>query len=1404
MKRKILTLLAFASAGSVASGALVNRYSFDNPAGDATGAVLTDSVSGADGVVQGAGANFSGTGLDLPGGSSNSAAYGDLPNGLISSHTSVTIEGWVTVDGFGHSWARFFDFGSTAPGAPNGEITGPGNTNGGGTDGRDYILLSAARGGDYNSQRLEVRDEDPAGGGISTHDSFVPTVLGEPIHFAVTWEDTGPGTGVVNYWRNGVKLTDNGAIGSNLSDLNDVNNWLGRSNWLNDGNLNGTFDEFRIYNHAFDGAEVAGSIAEGPDDVLEITDGLVNYWPLDSHLKDCAHDVEGTDSSVADDGVFDGANGTDGISFGTGLFGAGIDQNGAVGLGNANLNDGFVRVARSADTLFGANATNPTAPDTVTTSMWVQAAGFDTNWQTMLSHGEGGQYRIARLNNGNAAAYAGGTGDIGGGNIAAGSGWHHVVGISEGGVNTRLWVDGVLVSTSANPPNIDDNRGGVGAPLDLFIGANPNTGAQNREWWGQIDDVAQWNRALSANEITQLYGGGPASASPLGAWIEEPEIAVLCDLESPAQVADSQAEFSGTQGQDGWSYGYYNTTVNGSPTDGSSLIPFNGGAGGGPWNGTTQQWTGTEWRLHFNAPGPWTSVNAVIGHPNGTNSAPGHEHWATRRWVVEPGQSGDLVVNWTLAAQNLGSTGTTLHVLHNGVIVDSGVTNLAAGVSGSVVIPKAQVGDWIDLALTPVGVDGDPRDFSDGSFFGATIEQLRADVCGNTVPVDLGVACPGEPICKEFTICNAGDSELRIDSIAVSTGYSLVGGTPTTVAPGGEEVIKVQFDANPAPLGDYAGTLTIWSNDCDEDPCVVALTALLETPPTIFCAEDIVTNAPAGGTATVSYAHIFAIDTTDGPRPVDCTPPDTTAFPIGVTTVTCTSTDLDGKTTIETFDVIVLEIQPAESERFIEAGTVSIRGDFPSGPAPGTVGGLPKGASLFAYNNAYLNNSEEVVMKATFSSAGTNNVAVLSDASGSLETLGIRNLASPAGPDYTIFRTLAIADDSTSSFGGQTTAGDSHITDSGATTTLLVGASPPGMTGSPLVSTIYQPALSAGGELFSAGKLALGSGAPAVLATDDTFVWSSIGGAAAREGGAAADIAGATYGHIFSRVVSNDDGQIAFAGNVAGAGGANAAVWSGLPGALAVVAQRGDAAPGTGSTYQAFQAESISPVGTTVIRATVANVSGSVTSANNEGLWTDRSGSLALVARENDVAPCDDPDTRFKRFTTTAIDSNGKIVFFAFLQGATVNSANDGSVWCSDPDGSLRLIAREGQIANNTDGAVIATLDVVGTSDANGIVYSARLSTGVGDTTTSTNVGIWLDGGDGDDAAELLVRKGDTTSLGKTERTITNAVIDYVSNAVGGTGGYGRIISDGGKVVVRLSFTGSSSGVFTLPEDVPG
>lgn len=247
-----------------------HRYSFNEAAlENATGAEIIDSVSGSNGTVLGDGAAYTGSRLRLAGGGSGSAAYGDLPNGLLSRNGVLnggsgefTIEGWFHQTGR-QTWSRIFDIGSTT----GGEVTGPGA---GGT-GLDYLEYSLQIGDDVNSRRLELRNEDPTGGGTTTFDHGTAT-FDTDVHFAVTWNEA---TGDISAYENG-KRVGGLHVDDAMSDINDVNVWLGRSNWSGDRNSQVDFDEVRFYPHVLSPGEVMGNFVAGPD-VVNNADTAVTF-----------------------------------------------------------------------------------------------------------------------------------------------------------------------------------------------------------------------------------------------------------------------------------------------------------------------------------------------------------------------------------------------------------------------------------------------------------------------------------------------------------------------------------------------------------------------------------------------------------------------------------------------------------------------------------------------------------------------------------------------------------------------------------------------------------------------------------------------------------------------------------------------------------------------------------------------------------------------------------------------------------------------------------------------------------------------------------------------------------------------------------------------------------------------
>jgi hypothetical protein len=224
---------------------LIHRYSFD---GDDT--EVRDSKFSANGRVLGT--KLPGTG-QLPLAGERSDEYVDLPNGIVSGLGDATFEVWLTWDG-GDPWQRIFDFGNSSAGQDS-----PGTT------GTSYLFLTTVSSPDLermlptSSIRLAysqngVDDEDVCNGPS-------PLPSGVETHVAVVVDRAAQSMAL---YQDGARLVDC-VLDRPLSAIDDVNNWLGRSNYVADPDLSGTYDEFRIYGAALTPSELSESFAAGPD-----------------------------------------------------------------------------------------------------------------------------------------------------------------------------------------------------------------------------------------------------------------------------------------------------------------------------------------------------------------------------------------------------------------------------------------------------------------------------------------------------------------------------------------------------------------------------------------------------------------------------------------------------------------------------------------------------------------------------------------------------------------------------------------------------------------------------------------------------------------------------------------------------------------------------------------------------------------------------------------------------------------------------------------------------------------------------------------------------------------------------------------------------------------------------------
>jgi len=226
------------------ASALLHRYRFD---GD--GSRVVDSKGAAHG--EAVGVALSGTGeLALAG--ERSAQYVELPNGLISGLSSATIEVWLTWHG-GGAWQRIFDFGSSSAG--EGE---PGAT------GTSYLFLTTESTNDSVRGLPGALRAAYSLNGVDDEDIChgpAPFPIGTPTHVALV---IAPERESMALYLDGSLLADC-FLARPLSAIDDVNDWLGRSNFVADVDLGGSYDELRIHAAALTADQLADSFTAGPD-----------------------------------------------------------------------------------------------------------------------------------------------------------------------------------------------------------------------------------------------------------------------------------------------------------------------------------------------------------------------------------------------------------------------------------------------------------------------------------------------------------------------------------------------------------------------------------------------------------------------------------------------------------------------------------------------------------------------------------------------------------------------------------------------------------------------------------------------------------------------------------------------------------------------------------------------------------------------------------------------------------------------------------------------------------------------------------------------------------------------------------------------------------------------------------
>lgn len=215
---------------------LKHRYRFEG-----AGTVAIDSVGTQNGTLINA-TLFGDGNLTLNG----NDAFVQLPAGVISGLSSTTIEVWLTWSG-GPRWQRIFDFGSSTA---DGVVPQSGQT---------YLGLSPD-GANRRVTALYSLDRVASETRLVTASALPSNRL---VHLALVVDAI---NSTMSIYLDG-SLDTFVALTPELSQLDDTNNWIGRSQFATDPFVIATYAEFRIYKRALIAAEVFQTFTAGPDDL---------------------------------------------------------------------------------------------------------------------------------------------------------------------------------------------------------------------------------------------------------------------------------------------------------------------------------------------------------------------------------------------------------------------------------------------------------------------------------------------------------------------------------------------------------------------------------------------------------------------------------------------------------------------------------------------------------------------------------------------------------------------------------------------------------------------------------------------------------------------------------------------------------------------------------------------------------------------------------------------------------------------------------------------------------------------------------------------------------------------------------------------------------------------------------
>ena len=201
------------------------------------------------------------------------------------------------------------------------------------------------------------------------------------------------------------------------------------------------------------------------------TNGLVGWWPFNNNATD--------ESSNTNDGTVNGATLTND------RFG---NNNAAYSFNGSN---NYISMLTMNNIPMGNSAR--------TLSVWMDPSSLWNQWTlTAIGYGSPSTNNAFIFGLGNNIIAVQGWGNDYSSPLTYTVGqWMHAV-CTFDGTNIKIYVDGVLIGSGTN--TLWNTNG-----TEFYFGARPSQG--NSFFPGQLDDIGIWNRALTPQEITDLYNG---------------------------------------------------------------------------------------------------------------------------------------------------------------------------------------------------------------------------------------------------------------------------------------------------------------------------------------------------------------------------------------------------------------------------------------------------------------------------------------------------------------------------------------------------------------------------------------------------------------------------------------------------------------------------------------------------------------------------------------------------------------------------------------------------------------------------------------------------------------------------------------------------------------------------------